>query len=425
MAMTESAPATAVHDLAQEPGEFRFTLAAPTGESEIRFWGDVPASPVPPAEVALAAALVPAMEVGGHLSLPASISPQLRRALPDVQAVLTSIAEHCDAVDRAFKTVEVTAPDPQLTSEVSDMARGVGAFFSGGVDSWSTLLSNPEVTDLIYVHGYDIPLDQADVSADVERRLAAAAKAEGKRLHVVRTNLRTRLDSSVSWEISHGPALTAIALLFAPICQRVLIGSTATYANPVARGSHPLHDHLWSTEHCRIEHIGAHLTRTAKIEHLAQHQPALDVLRVCWQHVDRYNCGRCEKCLRTMTALEAVGALDRCPTFATGLDLDAVATLRFFDRDLPIWWRENLALARARSADRELVAAIKACLAANEQQSPDEAEDIRGQLAESHAREEALRRNLHSVLSSRSWRLTGPLRRAGAAARRLRHRGSG
>jgi hypothetical protein len=417
-----------IRDPVQEAGELRFTLAGPDDDWDICFWGDVPASPRPPAEVALASSLLRAMALGSRLKSPVPVSPQLRRMLPDIEAVLASIADECRTTEQDLVSVELHAPDrrPGQGGEAELPAdRRVGAFFSGGVDSWATLLANPDVTDLIYVHGYDIPLDQADASAQVERRLAESAAAQGRRLHVVRTNLRPLLDASVAWEVAHGPALAAVALLFAPDFQRVLIGSTATYANPVARGSHPLHDHLWSTERCRIEHFGAHLTRTAKIELLAEHQPALDVLRVCWQHVDRYNCGRCEKCLRTMTALEAIGALDRCPTFAARLDLDAVAELRFVDDDMPTWWRENLELARRRNADPALAASIEACLAANERQPDDDRAELRRQLDEARIREEALAQALHSVVDSRSWRLTGPLRRAGGAVRGLRRRAVG
>jgi hypothetical protein len=230
---------------------------------------------------------------------------------------------------------------------------------------------------------------------------------------VIRTDVRTLLDPYISWEVAHGPGLAAVALLLAPVCGRVLIASTATYAEPAVRGSHPLHDHLWSTESCRIEHHGAHLPRTEKIERLAKCQDALDVLRVCWRQVDRYNCGECEKCLRTMVALEAVGSLKRCPTFSMPLDLDAVADLRFSDPELPIWWRENLELARGRGAPSELLAAIERCLANAEENQT--AEDQ----ASSNANAEE---QLRAVVESRSWRLTAPLRRLGAGARRVRSR---
>jgi O-methyltransferase len=416
-------PRTTVGDPVRRAGEVSFSVAGPFGEHRVRFWGDVPASQALGVESALASALLPAMTIGGELSLPGRLSPQLRRALPNLQAVLASLAVASRMTDDSLSTVEVTTPGASASPEPQpDPAprRGVGAFFSCGVDSWSTLLSNPDVTDLIYIHGFDILLDQPQASATVERQLAKIAEGRGMRLHVVRTNLRDLLDPNVPWEISHGVALASVALLFAPLCERLLISAGMTYGGLVDRGSHPLHDHLWSTERCRIEHFGAHLTRSEKTELLAECQEALDTLRVCWRHVDRYNCGRCEKCLRTMVALEAVGALDRCPTFGAPLDLDAVAELELSDPDLLIWWGENLDLARRHGAT-DVAAAVEACLAANRPPPTDGS----AELAAAEARAEALGRELALVRSSRSWRLTAPLRRIGSAARRVSRRGAG
>ena len=329
---------TTVSNLTRRDGEVSFAVAGPLGDQQVRFWGDIPQGPGLGVESALASALLPAMATSGELSLPRPLSPQLCRTLPDVQAVLASLALASPAADHPLSSVDVVAPPASADVESEpgpEVRRGVGAFFSGGVDSWSTLLSNSDITDLIYVHGFDIPLDQWDASATVERRLAKTADRLGMRLHLVRTNLRALLDQNVPWEIAHGIALAAVALLFAPICERVLIGAGMTYGELVDRGSHPLHDHLWSTEGCRIEHYGAHLRRSAKTEQVAKCQEALDTLRVCWRRVDLYNCGRCEKCLRTMVALEAVDALDRCPAFGVPLDLDAVASLRFYRSGSP------------------------------------------------------------------------------------------
>jgi len=59
----------------------------------------------------------------------------------------------------------------------------------------------------------------------------------------------------------------------------------------------------------------ADVNRRAKLRELAGSDLALRNLRVCWRSGTDENCGRCEKCLRTMMTLELHGALDRCPTF--------------------------------------------------------------------------------------------------------------
>jgi len=67
---------SAVTDLAQANGELSFTFSGPLGEHRLRFWGDIPEHPAgPPLEAALAVALLPAMSVGGALSLPGPLSP--------------------------------------------------------------------------------------------------------------------------------------------------------------------------------------------------------------------------------------------------------------------------------------------------------------------------------------------------------------
>ena len=404
---------TVVSDIRHSNGEYSFTVAGPLGEHRVRFWGDLGDDPaVPRSEPALAVALLPAMAVGGELSVPGPLSPRLRRVLPDVQAILSRIATESALMTHSLQPVEVTTRPPGEDPGPPDARpTGVGCFFSGGVDSWQALLDNPDVTDAIYVHGFDIPIDRPDVSAVVESRQVEAVARQGRRLRVVRTNLRDLVDPSADWVIAHGPAMAAVALLLSPSCGRALVPSTNTYARPSARGSHPLLDHLWSTESCRIEHYGAYLTRPRKIEQVAECQDALDVLRVCWRQVDRYNCGECEKCLRTMVTLEALGALERCPAFSAPINLDLIASLQFRDPELPIFWRENLELVHQREASTDLSEAIETCLSnAAAEQALD---------GDSLAREQ-----LQSVIESRSWRLTAPFRRFGAKVRRRRERES-
>lgn len=196
MAGRDQPNVTVVSDLRQAAGEFSFKVSGMLGEHRVRFWGDIPEHPLgPPPEPALAAVLGPAMSVGGELSLPRQLSPQLRRALPDLQGVLGWIAAECPGVSVSLQPVSILAPQGQIGAPRSESA-DVGVFFSGGVDSWLTVLANPDITDLIYVHGFDISLDAPEVSATVERHLADAAERCGKRLRIVRTDVRDLLDPS-------------------------------------------------------------------------------------------------------------------------------------------------------------------------------------------------------------------------------------
>ena len=109
--------------------------------------------------------------------------------------------------------------------------------------------------------------------------------------------------------------LASVGLLFQARFRTILISAAHTYADLGPWGSHPLLDPLWSTELTEFVHHGAHATRVDKCRVLANSEVAMRHLRVCWENREgRYNCGECEKCLRTMVNLAAVGALGRCTT---------------------------------------------------------------------------------------------------------------
>ena len=120
-----------------------------------------------------------------------------------------------------------------------------------------------------------------------------------------------------------------MALLLSSLFKRIYIPSSETYAHLEPCGSHPLLDPLWSTEHLQIVHDGCEATRIEKVRKIAQHEVALKKLRVCWENKENaYNCGVCEKCIRTMISLYAIGALDNCTAFKSQLDPHLVSQIK-------------------------------------------------------------------------------------------------
>ena len=61
------------------------------------------------------------------------------------------------------------------------------------------------------------------------------------------------------------------------------------------------------------------------------------------------NCCRCEKCLRTMTTLHLLGALERFRCFPLPLERRLIRALRYRQKGARIFAEEMIALARARS----------------------------------------------------------------------------
>jgi polysaccharide pyruvyl transferase WcaK-like protein len=169
-----------------------------------------------------------------------------------------------------------------------------------------------------------------------------------------------------------------VALLLSEQASRVMIGSGSSYENLFELGSHPLLDRLWGADRVEIVHDGATLSRVAKLELIAEAPAARGALKVCWENPGgAYNCGRCEKCLRTMVPLALLGVLERFPTLPASIDLDAVAAAQPNNRPELEYWSSNLELAVRTRAAPEMVAAIEACLANGYAGKADEAHPVR------------------------------------------------
>jgi hypothetical protein len=87
----------------------------------------------------------------------------------------------------------------------------------------------------------------------------------------------------------------------------------------LSHGAHPMLDGHYSTGAVRVHHVQSLVTRTEKLGLIADWEPAYGTLQVChgeWvKSPELPNCGRCEKCVRTMVALTVWGALPRFTSF--------------------------------------------------------------------------------------------------------------
>jgi len=277
----------------------------------------------------LAALLVIAMQTGETLEVAASVSPQLLNATEKIQELLLSWYG-------GLSRVKVVAPETDRHEQTREQT-GTGLFFSMGVDSFYTLLKNIEqdpdraITHLIFIRGFDIYLEKWNnqLYPSVLRSATRVAEHFRRQIIPVATNIRDLSDPVVKWgPFYFGSALASVGLALDGLLDAAYIAGGLTYDLLSPWGSHPDLDPLWSTETLRFIHDGCEADRIAKVQLISKYQVALETLRVCFYNPENmYNCGKCEKCLRTMISLHIAGALNKCSTFPHEIDVELLRGL--------------------------------------------------------------------------------------------------
>jgi hypothetical protein len=273
-------------------------------------------------EAFVAAALTPALWAGEtRIWVDAEICPEFL----DNLKVVTRVFQHW--FPQCCKGIEIEAKRRTRSIE-SASSRRAALFLSGGVDSltalrWNRLnfpLSHPaSVKDGIIVFGLEVEDPQA--FEHVVEALSAIATDAGVTLIPVSANIRCLNDDwSFWWKAHMGPAVASVAYALSKRIASAIIASDYDVPNMRPHGSHPLVDPYFSSFDLKIRYDGIALSRLDKIRLLADWDVALNNLRVCNKpehyQAGKLNCGECEKCIRTMLALLAVGALERATAFA-------------------------------------------------------------------------------------------------------------
>lgn len=263
--------------------------------------------------------------------LAGTLGERLHVSIPCDPTLLAGVRELLGVWSAWYKPIEAI---PIVAKEETAVATGsqVASFFSGGMDSFFTALTYAPLPDAanatkidahLLVWGFDIPLSNGAAFDRTLRSVTEVATALGRSVLPIVTNIRETRFREADWSlVSHGAALAGVAQALGGRFHTVLVPSCAGYHDLEPWGSHPLTDPMMSSARVRVIHDGAAFTRVQKTELVANHALAATHLRVCYHDDAGGNCGACNKCYRTMLALEALGKLETSTAFdRTKLDL--------------------------------------------------------------------------------------------------------
>ncbi len=338
--MSSDATAVEIHTLRLEKHGENQRLSASVDGTDV--WFQMSSKvPLPPrVEAFLVPAMFEAMVRGAPVTISDElpVSPRLLQALPTIQSIFRCWNPDLHLVDIEARAA---APETQLESAI--------CCFSGGVDSSYTLACHDdEISHLLVVQGFDTWRSATDWEENVRAR-SIFAKAAGKKLIAVDSNVREFIEArDIYWGLVIGSVLGGLGATLAP--RQFLVPSSWTYQDLHAYGSHPLVDPLWSTEATEVIHHGADKWRTQKIERIAASQLLLDQLQVCWKSCS-HNCGGCPKCVRTSLVLYLMGkSAKSLPPYTSDKQLKVLKP--YGEGSLP--FVEDLILACGRYGEKDI-----------------------------------------------------------------------
>ena len=116
--------------------------------------------------------------------------------------------------------------------------------------------------------------------------------------------------------IKNSCMLASVAQAFSNRVNMVTINSAYDITNLKPFGTHPLLDLHYSSQHLRIRHGSAQISRKERVALVGEWQFGLDRIRTCLSNKSsQLNCGTCWKCLMTQAELLAIGKLAQSKAF--------------------------------------------------------------------------------------------------------------
>lgn len=291
----------------------------------------------PNVEVALPLALLAAMRLARPIHVKGAVS---RGFIDGARQVVELFARSFDELSQIDISADEYLDCPQEITE-----KRVGCFFSGGVDSFYTLLKmRDEITDLVVVHGFDFQAADTHRSSAVSKNVHAVADSFGIRVFEITCNPHQVLEDFGEWgRHGHGFALIAVGRTLSDHLDSIVVPGSFSLAQQKPWGSWIESDPLFSDSLLSVTHHADNSERIDKTIYIANDPLVQKYLRVCWKNVaGAYNCGECEKCLRTMTSLEILGVRNKFETFPQKWSPAMVAAIEHDRPGVKLFAKENL-----------------------------------------------------------------------------------
>ena len=328
-------------------------------------WEEAPRSPVdlvfaaegdaaealePDSNAYLLAVALPAIRHGERrIAIEGAVCPRLTEGLRAASALFESWYGEPRRLPAIEPAAGFRAPHPASPR--------AACFLSGGVDSLDVLLRNRErlpanhpgsIRDALHVSRFPYRRDPASAAFSNHRaRAASAASTLASTLDVTLTRVESNLvdveaNLAFSGREYYSAAYASMAHLFSSSWTSVALASGHHLVEfGLPSGSHPLLDPLYGSGALELRHEGTDRTRLEKIAAIARRPDLLRQVLVCPEAPlpeGEINCGRCEKCLRTMAELLVAGALGEAASFPVGaLTAPAIESLLLIG-DIVFFW---------------------------------------------------------------------------------------
>jgi len=298
-----------------------------------------------------------AMQNGADLNVHGQASPSLLRNLDELMLVWKMWRPE------KYAKIEISAEDEnelQLPRREKALLT-----YSGGVDScysyWQNrhgLAGRGSFTDLdgLMIHGFDIRLNQPEVYQRILTTQRKILERQGSSLFTLTTNLKK---IGYYFEDAQSAMLASCMMLFTKVYLTGLIAASNTYPNPhLPWGSNPLVDPFYSSSAFKVIHDETR-GRIEKIRVISGWNEAVRHLRVCLRGKERdVNCGKCEKCVRTILEFRLLGlGLPEC--FSEDVSDIDILKIQYAHSDRLHYYAEMIEMAKERNLHGSWVNAIK------------------------------------------------------------------